>query len=73
MNLKKICDTGRQIACLPKEAIDLDSRMQKEKNHVHGVNENLDKGQESGVKDTPLVYDVPVDHGWAWVILFSHI
>lgn len=45
--------------------------MQKEKNHVHGVNENLDKGQESGVKDTPLVYDVPVDHGWAWVILFS--
>lgn len=47
--------------------------MQKEKNHVHGVNENLDKGQESGDKDTPLVYDVPVDHGWAWVILFSHI
>uniref|UniRef100_K1PPY0 Monocarboxylate transporter 14 n=1 Tax=Magallana gigas TaxID=29159 RepID=K1PPY0_MAGGI len=45
--------------------------MQKEKNHVHGVNENLDKGQESGDKDTPLVYDVPVDHGWAWVILFS--
>lgn len=49
----------------------VDRRMQKEKNHVHGSHEDLDKGEESGVKDTPLVYDVPVDRDWAWVILFS--
>lgn len=64
-------DTGRQITGLPRESIDLDRRMQKEKNHVHGSHEDLDKGEESGVKDTPLVYDVPVDRDWAWVILFS--
>lgn len=51
--------------------IHVDRRMQKEKNHVHGSHEDLDNGQESGVKDTPQVYDVPVDRDWAWVILFS--
>lgn len=46
-------------------------RMQKEENRVHDNYEELDRGGGSGVKDSPPVYDVPVDRDWAWIILFS--
>ncbi|XP_034328621.2 monocarboxylate transporter 12-like isoform X1 [Magallana gigas] len=45
--------------------------MQNKENRVHGDHEELDRCRGSGVKDSPPVYDVPVDRDWAWVILFS--
>lgn len=51
--------------------INVNKSMQNKENRVHGDHEELDRCRGSGVKDSPPVYDVPVDRDWAWVILFS--